>query len=105
MVEHIRVGESGSLAVDCRDVQFITGKVAEAQLPVQGAVPVAAAGKMVITKYELQQSIDFWEEDIKPKANKFCRVIARMWADKIWQQLFLTCPDQAKWFDDYADLA
>ncbi|KAL0046231.1 hypothetical protein WJX82_006361 [Trebouxia sp. C0006] len=32
MVEHIRVGESGSLAVDCRDVQFITGPSLPAEL-------------------------------------------------------------------------
>ena len=102
MVEHMRVGPEPYLTVHCRDEQFC--RTGGRQFVVKD-IPPGAAGTMVITRYSMLQSLQFWETDVVPHLERFCRVLARLFYERSYQQLFMTSENQEQWFAEYAEVA
>lgn len=100
----MRVGAGPSLEVHCRDVRFCRfgGRRFEMELPAQLK---GAAGAMVITRYSMEQSLRTWETEVMPHLAKFCRVLARLFCERSYQELFMTSENQAEWYQEYADIA
>ena len=100
MVEHMRHGAEPSLKVHCRDEPFCrTG----GRKFVINDIPDGAAGRMVITRYSMEESLHFWETEVIPHVAKFCRVLSRLFFDKLYQRSFMRAENQEEWYAEYAD--
>ena len=102
MVEHMRVGADPSLRVHCRDEPYC--RTGGRQFVVND-IPDGAAGTMVITRYSMEESLQFWGTQVIPHVEKFCRVLARLFFDKSYQNLFMTYENQEDCYAEYADEA
>ena len=102
MVEHMRVGDDPSLRVHCRDKPYC--RTGGRQFVVND-IPDGAAGTMVITRYSMEESLQFWETQFIPHVEKFCRVLARLFFDRSYQTLFVKSANQEEWYAEYADEA
>ena len=112
LVEHMRVGDGSSLTVHCRDIHTLDK---DAPFPRTGGRRFViedlsgqlenAGGMMVITRYTMEQSLRTWAGEVMPHLAKFCRVLARLFCERSYQELFITSENQADWYQDYADVA
>jgi len=93
----VLVKEVGELVVECRDTVHVTPPSSHIkQYSVADSKP---AGRTVVTVFSKEQSNEFWDTCVMPKAKVFCQIMQRLMADDDWQKSYMQVPDRKAWYE------